>query len=76
MVEYKTQNTEEKDPAKEKIRKIDTSISIAQDQGAHPQILLINKDRSKEDKEIPKEKDQEAIQALGNFHTICTPAML
>ena len=37
---------------------------------------MIDKDKSKEDKESPKEKEQEEIQTLVNFPTTGTPTML
>ena len=66
MIEQNTQSTKEKEPQQEKTRQIDTSISTTQDQGAPPQIVAIDKDRKKEDKE-------EAIQTLVNFPTTGTP---
>ena len=50
---------------------MDTSVPIAQGQGAPLRITVIDQGRTKE--ETPKEKEQEAIQTLINFPTIGTP---
>ena len=55
---------------------MDTSSSIAKIQGAPLQIIMIDKDKSEEEKEIPKEKDQEAIQTLVTFPTTGTPTRM
>ena len=67
-----TSTTEEQ--GKEKIGKKDTSVIRAQGQGTPPQIIIIDQGRTGDDKEeIPKEKEQEAIQTLINLSTIGTP---
>ena len=46
MIEHKTQSIEE-EPTKEKTRQIYTSVSIDQDHGAPPQIIMIEKVKSR-----------------------------
>ena len=57
-----------KEQEKEKTRQHDTSVTTTQSQGAPPLITIIHQSRIEENKEeIPKEKEQEAIQTLINF---------
>ena len=76
MIEQKTQNEEEKDPTKDQIGQMDTYVSTTQVQGAPPQITVIEKERSEEDKESPKEKEKEEIQTLINSPMTGTPTRM
>ena len=53
-----TQTVEVKEPIKEQARQ--KNVPNAQTQGA-PQLIVIDQGRSDEDKDIPKEKEKEAI---------------
>ena len=58
MIEQQTKTIEE--TTKEQAGQTDAFVSIAQTQGVS-QIIVIDQDRSKEDKDIPNKKEQEAI---------------
>ena len=71
MVE-KQQIVEEEKTTKEQIGQTNVSLPNLQEQGV-TQIMVIDQGRSKESKDIPKEKDQEAFQALINLPTSVSP---
>lgn len=68
VVMTKQQTQTIKEPKNEQAGQTKVSIPTIQTQGA-PQIIVIDLGRSKKDKDIPKEKEQEAIQTLVNLPT-------
>ena len=55
---------------------MDTFVPSTQVQGAPPKIIVIDQGRLEEEKETPKEKDQEVIQTLVNLPTTGTPTRM
>ena len=72
MVEQKTQTVEVREPTNEQIGKTHVSVPDAKTQGG-TQIMVIDQKKSNENKDIPNDKKQEAIQTLVNLPTISSP---
>ena len=69
MVEQQTQIVE---PTNDQVGQTEVSVPNTQAQEVE-QMIVIDQGRSDDDKDIPKEKEQEAIQTLVNFLTTGTP---
>ena len=72
MIEHMTQTIEEKEPTNDQIGQTDVFVPTTQTQG-EKHIILIDQGKSEEEKDIPKEKEDEAIHTLVNFPETKTP---